>query len=100
MNPERWQRVKVLLQSALEREPAERAVFLDEACAGDPSLRRGIESLILSHEQAGDFIEEPAFVVMAESLENNRAKSLAGQTFGHYKILEQKIGRASCRERR
>ena len=32
MPSERWQQVKEVLHSALQREPAERAAFLKEAC--------------------------------------------------------------------
>ena len=87
MKPERWQQIKPILQSALKYEPGERPAFLAAACAGDESLRKQVESFIISHEQAGGFIEEPAFEVMAESLENNQAE-VVGRTLGHYKILE------------
>src|SRR5438128_989971 len=88
MKPERWQQIKNLLQAALEREPAERPAFLDEACQGDKLLRQQVNSFIISHEQAGGFIEEPAFEVMAESLENKQTE-LVGQMLGHYRVLEQ-----------
>ena len=96
MTPEHWQRIKTLLQSALGREPGERSAFLDQACAGDESLRKEVESFIISHEQAGGFIEEPALEVMAESLENNQAE-VVGRTLGHYKILES-IGKGGMGE--
>jgi len=48
---------KTNLQSALERDPAERSAFLNQACGGDVSLRDEVESLISSHNQAGDSIE-------------------------------------------
>ncbi|MEP6818356.1 MAG: alpha/beta fold hydrolase [bacterium] len=86
MTPEHWQQIKTLLQSALEREPGERSAFLVAACADDDLLRKEIESLITSHEQAGAFIESPAFQLMAESLEDP-TKSLAGQSFGPYQII-------------
>jgi len=35
MKTERWHQLDKLFHSALEREPGERATFLDEACAGD-----------------------------------------------------------------
>ena len=57
MTPEWWQRIKPLLQSALERDPAERSAFLAKECGGDEALRKHVESLIASHEQAGEFIE-------------------------------------------
>ena len=50
MTPERWQEVKKALAGALERTPAERRAYLDQACADD-SLRREVESLIAAHEQ-------------------------------------------------
>src|ERR1051325_9002457 len=88
MTPEHWQRIKTLLQSALEREPGERPDFLQAACAGDESLRKEVESLVVSHDLAGGFIERPAFEVMAESLEN-RQTELVDQTLGHYLVREQ-----------
>src|SRR6266550_298506 len=85
MTPEYWRQVKSILDSALERAPGERAAFLDEACAATPSLRSEVESLIVSYEQAGGFIESPAVERMANSLED-QTDSLAGQSFGPYQI--------------
>ena len=86
MTPERWQHIKSLLHSALERDPAERDAFLAAACAGDEAMRQEVESLISAHEQAGDFIESPAFELMADSL-GDKADSLAGQSLGHYQVI-------------
>src|SRR5687767_1347792 len=88
MTPEHWQRIKSILESALERGPAERAAFIREACAGDDSLQTEVEALITSHERADGFIESPAFEVMADSLANNRAESLIGHTLGSYRVLK------------
>ena len=85
MKPERWQQIKSLLNAALERAPGERSAFLDEACAAHPSLRREVESLIVSYDQAGGFIESPAVEFMADSM-GDRTDSLAGQSFGPYQI--------------
>ncbi len=35
MTPEQWHTVKELFAEALERDPSQRAAFLDEACDGD-----------------------------------------------------------------
>jgi eukaryotic-like serine/threonine-protein kinase len=51
-----WQRIKELLHDAALRAPAERSAFLDAACAGDPDLRREVESLLSSHDEAGSFL--------------------------------------------
>ncbi len=63
MSPERWQQVKELFQLAVEREPNQRAPFLDEACTGDPSLQEQIEVLLASDAQAKSFLERSAFEV-------------------------------------
>jgi eukaryotic-like serine/threonine-protein kinase len=89
MTPERWQQIKPLLQSALNRDPDERSAFLDEACKGDKFLRQQVDSFIISHEQAGGFLEEPAFEVMAESINNTGRESIVGQRLGHYQIIGQ-----------
>jgi eukaryotic-like serine/threonine-protein kinase len=87
MKPERWQQLEQLFHSALERALAERAAFLDEACAGDDSLRKQVEALLSAHGEAGSFIENPAFEVEARLLANDQNESVVGQTIGHYKIL-------------
>jgi non-specific serine/threonine protein kinase/serine/threonine-protein kinase len=42
------------------RPPDARAAFLDEACEADAELRREVESLLASHQDAGPFLSEPA----------------------------------------
>jgi hypothetical protein len=50
---------ETLFAAALERPLAERAAFLDAACAGDPARRARIDSLLRAHTGAGDFLESP-----------------------------------------
>jgi serine/threonine-protein kinase len=46
--------------AALEKAAAaERAAFLDEACAGDEDLRRRVERLLAAYPKAGGFLEQP-----------------------------------------
>ncbi|MFQ5790537.1 MAG: tetratricopeptide repeat protein [Acidobacteriota bacterium] len=59
MATDRWERVKRLFEAALECHPSERRAFLRGAFAFDPSIRKDIESLIASHDEAGTFLEEP-----------------------------------------
>ena len=78
MTPERWQEVKKVLADALERAPAQRPAYLDQACP-EPDLRREVESLIAAHEQGqSSFLTQPAV----------QAKELAiGSLLGPYEIL-------------
>jgi tetratricopeptide (TPR) repeat protein/serine/threonine protein kinase len=40
--------------------PAERAAYLDEACAGNPQLRADVEALLHAHASDPGFLEQPA----------------------------------------
>src|SRR4030095_7763784 len=83
---ERWHRDDQLLQSALEREPGQRAAFLRDACAGDASLLREVESLLLSHQQVGGFLARPS-VVGLKRFAAERAGLLVGRRIGPYDLL-------------
>jgi serine/threonine protein kinase/predicted ATPase len=95
MKPERWQQIGILFKIALEHEPSERAEFLREACLLDEELRREVESLLASHEQAaaGDFIESPpAEAAAPRDAALTQPEVVPGRTkLGAYRILE-KIG--------
>lgn len=84
MDPERWQRIKEVLHSALELAPQDRSAFINNACAGDLELRSDVEVMLASHEQAGDFIESPAYELMADSL--NETQSMVGGELGPYRV--------------
>jgi|GEM_PF-281928 len=86
MKPERWDEIDKVLQSVLERAPEERGAYLDEACAGDEQLRERVESVLASHEQAGSWIEEPAFD-SARAFAPNADGLKTGERVGHYEIL-------------
>src|SRR5437867_8230137 len=97
MTPERWQQVKQIFQSALERNPAERSAFLNQACADDPALRSEVESLISSHDQAGDSIEAMAVEAATEMLASDPAGPIVGKQIGHYQVVSR-IGRGGMGE--
>jgi len=93
MTPERWKQIDDLAQSALEHGGDQRASFLDEACAGNDSLRREVESQIAYQQQASKFLEEPAFKHAAELIADpqTETESMEGRTISHYSIL-RKLG--------
>ena len=49
-----------LFEAALDQSPADRAQFLDQACANDPGLRGPVEVLLARHAEAESFLEKPA----------------------------------------
>ena len=60
MTPERWAQIRQIFDGALERSEVDRAAYLRVVCARDDELRREVESLLSSHDSAGDFLDKPA----------------------------------------
>jgi serine/threonine protein kinase len=87
MNPERWREIDDIFQRALEREPAERADFLAEACAGDAELRAEVEALLSADESVGDFISAPAARLAASVIAERRIAAMTGRRVSHYEIV-------------
>src|SRR5215470_15881047 len=85
MRPDEWQRCVEIFSAALERQPEERAAFVDHACADDESLQREVMMLLRSHEESGDFISAPAFVGEPELLGDDR-DALIGTHIGPYRV--------------
>src|SRR5437867_5015632 len=99
-------RERELFLSALEKSSAERAAFLEAACARDLVLRQRVEALLREQADVGSFLETPV-------LSGARAFSgavpvgpdgtafignvieKAGDRIGRYKLL-QKIGEGGC----
>jgi serine/threonine protein kinase/Leucine-rich repeat (LRR) protein len=68
-----------LFLAALEIEsPAKRAAFLAQACGDNVSLRKEVEQLLRSHQQAGSFLEQPA-PELAASLEAGLAAAFPAE---------------------
>ena len=87
MTPEQYRHIGEIYHAAMELEPQQRDDFLDEASAGDESLRQEVASLIASAGRAGSFIESPALKLAAALLADEQTGSLIGQQVGHYKIV-------------
>src|SRR2546425_518160 len=60
MPAQRSQQVERLYHQARERDPHERAAFLDQACGDDDALRREVESLLAEDDGVRSFLETPA----------------------------------------
>ncbi len=91
MQSERWQQVTELFEAAAEMKEPERTRYLQEECAGDRELLAEIESLLASHEQASQFIEQPIAAVPREVFSETRSDR-SDEQFGAYRIIRE-IGR-------
>jgi serine/threonine protein kinase len=80
--------------NALERDdPVARAAYLAAACGGRPALRRRIEELLRSHQQADTFLNVPAMEQLAAAEESlgYLEPALEPDSLGrldHYEVLE------------
>src|SRR5262245_13186679 len=92
---------ETIFAAALEKkDPAERAAYLDGACADDPALRQRVEALLKSHEEAAGFLERHAADLPSPPPPGRRAggegdgtvddpiKERPGSMVGPYKLLE------------
>ena len=89
MTPERWEKIKSLLGTALDLSTQERDAYLNRSCDGDSTLRAEVEQL-LEHEAAVSLsflnqtdLAEAAAVLLPEN-ENN----WSGRRLGAYQIGE------------
>src|SRR5690348_1229091 len=100
MDRERWSQVDAVLQAALQHSLDERDAFVREACNGDLTLEYEIRSLLQAQQEAGAFLDNPAFQVAAHALareERERGDNSNGLTsdllinaeLSHYRIVEK-----------
>jgi serine/threonine protein kinase len=86
MPDQHWENLKEIFHAALALPSHERASYLEQAANGDASLRSQVESLLKSHEEAGNFVDAPAYQAAAQMLVDG-AELKAGQTVAHYRIV-------------
>ena len=97
MDPERWNHVDKLLQSALDLPAVERELFLRRACGGDAQLEHELRSLLAAHDRADSFLGAPAIDLAARQLAEQLGDGdleagrdpLVGRTLSHYRIIEK-----------
>ena len=91
MNKERWRQVNEIFHTALEQDTWVRDAYVQTATAGDPELRREVQTLLASHQNSPAFLDKPAWAVDPE-LALGDDGSLVGKHIGNYRIIEE-IGR-------
>jgi serine/threonine protein kinase/sugar lactone lactonase YvrE len=93
MTPEHWKQIKDVFQSLVECAPSDRAARLDEVCTGDAELRRELELLLKSDEEARSFLEIPPVRIPHQSIN----QPLEGRTIGPYQVVSL-LGRGGMGE--
>ncbi|VTR92442.1 serine threonine protein kinase : Serine/threonine protein kinase OS=Planctomyces maris DSM 8797 GN=PM8797T_27372 PE=4 SV=1: Pkinase: WD40: WD40: WD40: WD40: WD40 [Gemmata massiliana] len=87
---------KDVFLAALEKDtPAERAAYLETACAGDAGLRRRVEAMLRAHDRPDPLLDRPAVehlsgagdTVPLDFLGPTSRPGALGR-LGHYEVLE------------
>ena len=95
MTPERWAQIRRIFDGALERPARARAAYLSVVCAHDGELRQEVESLLASHNESGDFLNQPAADLqnsLLRPMEDRSSEIPRVPRVGPYQ-LERRIGR-------
>lgn len=94
MNEDRWNKIELLIEQALDLPPEEQNAFLQKECGADEELKKEITSLLQYKHQAFSFIQDfsenivqPSFTNMSEGMshQDNRLNSV----IGHYQITDK-----------
>src|SRR5262249_41691189 len=89
-------KIKAIFLAALEKATAaERAAYLDEACAANPSLRGSVEAVLRAHDVPDRLLDQPAAGHLAEEDDPSGLDFLGPPArpgslgrLGHYEVLE------------
>ncbi|MCI0642313.1 MAG: protein kinase [Gemmataceae bacterium] len=81
------QEQSIFIEALEKADPAERAAFLDQACAGDPVLRQRLDRLLARHQHGGSFLDSPASG--PDATVDAPIDEGPGTVIGPYKLLEQ-----------
>lgn len=78
-------KIQSVFFAALERSPAEREIFLEDACASDVQLRQRVDELLSAKSKVGDFLNADTSI---ESLIAPVITEAVDSVIGSYKLRE------------
>src|SRR5262249_43098575 len=82
--PNRWERLKDLLEEALRLSGRQRIDFLERVCAEDVSLGSELKFLLAMEDEAGDFLEG-----ISEPCSEPEQDDRIGCIYSHYRVLSK-----------
>ena len=90
-SPDRWQRIEGLFHEALDLPEQAREEFLGKKCAGDPEMRKEVETLLAAAAvQPMDFLQKSVRQAADHMITDRMYRKVAiGGEIGHYKIIAQ-----------
>lgn len=91
---ERWERACALFSAARALDARARDSFLTVACEGDPALRAEVERLLAADTPDDDFLENPPWADLAESVAvglSNPVRLAGGQVVNERYLIEKEL---------
>ncbi|MBX3146809.1 MAG: serine/threonine protein kinase [Gemmatimonadales bacterium] len=88
MDETRWDRIQSLFHAALNRPPKERSAWLLNECGGDSALLDEVAHMLAADAQRDGLLEQDLAAVAASLVRREDHGTLAGRTFGPYRVLD------------
>lgn len=90
MGTTRWPRVAQLFETAVTLPPDQRATYLDQACSGDPGLRREVEALLRADNASSAVLQGAVGAAARQVIQDLApAHDLAGRRIGPYEVTRE-----------
>jgi eukaryotic-like serine/threonine-protein kinase len=87
MDSERWERVKEIIDAALEQTPDRRRSFVATVCKGDAALQTEVERLLQGHERAGSLLASgPSYKTTADESSGARTFAAGDVIGGRFRV--------------
>src|SRR5262245_15995697 len=86
MNPERWHKLKDILESGLDVRAEQRAVYVEAACGDYAELRSEVESLLSAEGNADRFIKGPELTRRTFQDALKLGDPMVGRQIGSYRV--------------
>ena len=86
MSTDRWQRVEELFEQAMELPEAERAGFVDNACAGDVEMHGELTALLAKAPSTGAWLRD-AIGAEVQQLASDAARAQVGRRIGSFRLI-------------
>jgi eukaryotic-like serine/threonine-protein kinase len=83
----RWREIERIFDETLELPEPDRAAFLAQACNGDQTLQREVESLLAAHQQANGFLASSAAPLSAKKVLDSSLPT--APRLGPYQLLRE-----------
>lgn len=89
MTPDRWKKIKRILEEVAEAAPGSRASILDRVCGEDDGLRFEVKSLLDFEDTAADLLEDSAVEAITRNGRGASGAAFLGRQIGNYRIISE-----------